>query len=404
MKILVLNCGSSSIKYQLISMTKENVLAKGLIERIGMPNAVLTHKTGNGTEIKEVKEILNHSKGIEVVIEALLHPEHGAIKNKSEIEGVGHRVVHGGDKFSGSVLVNAEVKAKIHDCIELAPLHNPHNFRGINAIEELLPGIPQVASFDTAFHQTMPNYAYLYALPYSQYLEHGIRRYGFHGTSHRYVSEKAASMLKKSLSKLKIITCHLGNGGSVCAIDRGKSVDTSMGFTPLEGLVMGTRCGDIDPAIVIYLGSKLGMSLVEIDNLLNKHSGLLGISGISNDMREILKQYELKDSRAELAIELFTYRIKKYIGAYTAVLNGADAIVFTGGVGENNPIIREKVCKGLDYLNIKIDKSKNDKMRAGKEGVITKLGSKVKIMIVSTNEELVIAKDTKSIISGMKIK
>jgi acetate kinase len=402
MKILVLNCGSSSIKYQLISMTKENVLAKGLIERIGMPNAVLTHKTSNGTEIKDVKEILNHSKGIEVVIEALLHPEYGAIKSKTEIQGVGHRVVHGGDKFSGSVLVTNEVKTKIHDCIELAPLHNPHNFRGINAIEELLPGIPQVASFDTAFHQSMPNYAYLYALPYSQYLEHGIRRYGFHGTSHRYVSEKSASILGKSLSKLKIITCHLGNGGSICAIDKGKSVDTSMGFTPLEGLVMGTRCGDIDPAIVIYLGSKLGMSLVEIDNLLNKHSGLLGVSGISNDMREILKQYELKDPRAELAIELFCYRIKKYIGSYTAVLNGADAIVFTGGVGENNPIIREKVCKDLNYLDIKIDKSKNEKIKSGKEGIITKLGSKIKVMVVSTNEELVIARDTKTIISGMK--
>lgn len=399
MKILVLNCGSSSIKYKLISMTNETALALGVIERIGTSNALLKHILDGGKEMTEVMEVLNHSKGIEVVLETLLHPEYGALKNKNEIAGVGHRVVHGGDKFSGSVLVTDEVKAKIRECIDLAPLHNPHNFRGINAIEELLPGVPQVASFDTAFHQTLPDYAYMYALPYSSYIEHGIRRYGFHGSSHRYVAHRAAEMLKKPFTKMKTITCHLGNGASMCAVHHGKSVDTSMGFTPLEGLVMGTRCGDIDPAIVVYLASKLGMTLSDVDNLLNKHSGLLGISGISNDMRELFKSYEAGDRRAGLAIEIFCYRIKKYIGSYTAVLNGCDALVFTGGIGENNPDIREKICHELDALDIKLDKKKNESMRAGKEGNISASSAKTNVLVVCTNEELVIARDTKEIVS-----
>ena len=396
MKILVLNCGSSSVKYQLITMTTEGVLAKGQIERIGMRDAVLTHNFDQDKQIKEVKEILNHNQAINLVLETLLHPEYGAIKDKNEIKGVGHRVVHGGDKFSGSVLINDEVKSKIRDCIDLAPLHNPHNFRGINAISNLLPNVPQVASFDTAFHQTIPEHAYLYGLPYSEYLKHGIRRYGFHGTSHRYVSLRTAKILKKHT--LKIISCHLGNGCSICAINNGQSLDTSMGFTPLEGLIMGTRCGDIDPYIVIYLASKYSISLSDIDNLLNKHSGLLGISGISNDMREIVKHFEQNDKRAQLAIEIFSYRMKKYIGAYTASLNGVDAIVFTAGIGENSPVIREKVCSNMDYLGIQLDKKKNSTMLNGSEGIISKFESKIKILVVSTNEELVIARDTKKII------
>ncbi|MFC1566356.1 acetate/propionate family kinase [bacterium] len=404
MNILVLNCGSSSVKYKLISMTNETLLAHGVIERIGTVNALLNHWCGDDIHIKKVCEILNHSKGIEKVIEMLLAPECGTLKKITDVKAVGHRVVHGGDKFSGSVLINNEVKAMIRDCIDLAPLHNPHNFRGINAIDEILPGVPQVASFDTAFHQTLPDFSYLYGLPYSEYLKHSIRRYGFHGTSHRYVSYRAAKLLKKSINKLKIITCHLGNGASITAVDKGKSVDTSMGFTPLEGLVMGTRCGDIDPAIVTYLASKMGMTIVEVDNLLNKHSGLLGLSGISNDMRELIKSVNEGSDRANLALSVYCYRIKKYIGAYVASLNGFDALVFTAGVGENSAYIREKICSDMDFFGIKIDKNKNNKMIDGKEGLISRFRSKVPIMVIPTNEELLIARDTKTIVDSLKIK
>ncbi|MDD5131905.1 MAG: acetate kinase [bacterium] len=400
MKILVLNCGSSSIKYQFISMTTEKVLAKGQIERIGTNHAVLTHYFEDGKSAKVVSDIPDHNKAIEVVISTLTNTDYGVIKDKQEIKAVGHRVVHGGEKFASSVFITSEVKDKIHDCIELAPLHNPHNFRGINACAELLPGVPQVAVFDTAFHQTMPAQSYLYALPYSEYQIHNIRRYGFHGTSHRYVSERAAKLMKTRPDQIKVITCHLGNGCSISAIDKGKSVDTSMGFTPLEGLVMGTRCGDIDPAIIFHIASKQGLSVSEIDNLLNKHSGLDGISGISNDMREILKQMNAGNERAKLAVDIFCYRLKKYICSYYGVMNGADALIFTAGIGENADQIREITCSGLDCIGIKLDAAKN-KNANRTEALISARSSKMDVFVIPTNEELIIARDTKKIVENM---
>lgn len=400
MKILVLNCGSSSIKYQFISMTTEKVLAKGQIERIGTNQAVLTHYFEDGKSAKVVSDIPDHNKAIEVVISTLINADYGVIRDKQEIKAIGHRVVHGGEKFASSVFITNEVKDKIHDCIELAPLHNPHNFRGINACGELLPGVPQVAVFDTAFHQTMPAQSYLYALPYSEYQVHNIRRYGFHGTSHRYVSERAAKLMKTRTDQIKVITCHLGNGCSISAIDKGKSVDTSMGFTPLEGLVMGTRCGDIDPAIIFYIASKQGLSVSEIDNLLNKHSGLDGISGISNDMREILKQMNAGNDRAKLAVDIFCYRLKKYISSYYGIMNGADALIFTAGIGENADQIREITCTGLECIGIKIDTAKN-KNANGTETLISAKSSKMDIFVIPTNEELIIARDTKKIVDNM---
>lgn len=400
MKILVLNCGSSSVKYQFISMTTEKVLAKGQVERIGTNQAVLTHFFEDGKNIKTVSDIPDHSKAIELVINTLINPDYGVIKDKNEIKGVGHRVVHGGEKFSTSVLINDEVKDKIHDCIDLAPLHNPHNFRGINACEELLPDIQQVAVFDTAFHQTMPLHSFLYAIPYSEYQVHNIRRYGFHGTSHRYVSERAAKILKKKYDNFKVITCHLGNGCSITAIKDGKSLDTSMGYTPLEGLVMGTRCGDIDPAIIFNMASKQGLSISEIDNVLNKHSGLDGISGISNDLREITKQMNSGNDRAKLAVNIFCYRLRKYIAAYNGVLAGADALVFTAGIGENAPIIRQLSCEGLECMGIKLDSKKNGTTIA-QEGIISTPPSKIKVLVVPTNEEIIIARDTKRIIANL---
>lgn len=400
MKILVLNCGSSSIKYQFISMTTEKVLAKGQIERIGTNHAVLTHYFEDGKSAKVVSDIPDHNKAIEVVISTLTNTDYGVIRDKQEIRAIGHRVVHGGEKFANSVFITAEVKDKIHDCIELAPLHNPHNFRGINACAELLPGVPQVAVFDTAFHQTMPAQSYLYALPYSEYQIHNIRRYGFHGTSHRYVSERAAKLLKKKPEQVKVITCHLGNGCSITAIDKGRSVDTSMGFTPLEGLVMGTRCGDIDPAIIFYIATKQGLSVSEIDNLLNKHSGLDGISGISNDMREILKQMNTGNERAKLAVDIFCYRLKKYICSYYGIMNGADALIFTAGIGENADQIRELTCSGLESIGIKLDLAKN-KNANGTESLISAKSSKMDVFVIPTNEELIIARDTKKIVETM---
>ncbi len=400
MKILVLNCGSSSIKYQFISMTTEKVLAKGQVERIGTNHAVLTHFFEDGKSAKVVSDIPDHNKAIEVVISTLTNTDYGVIRDKQEIKAIGHRVVHGGEKFASSVFITDEVKDKIHDCIELAPLHNPHNFRGINACAELLPGVPQVAVFDTAFHQTMPPHSYLYALPYSEYQVHNIRRYGFHGTSHRYVSERAAKLLKTKPDQIKVITCHLGNGCSISAIDKGKSVDTSMGFTPLEGLVMGTRCGDIDPAIMFYIASKQGLSVSEIDNLLNKHSGLDGISGISNDMREILKQMNAGNERAKLAVDIFCYRLKKYICAYYGVMNGADALIFTAGIGENADQIREITCTGLECIGIKLDAAKN-KNTIGTEALISGKSSKIDVFVIPTNEELIIARDTRKIVDTM---
>jgi acetate kinase len=397
MKILVLNCGSSSVKYQLITIENETVLAKGIVERIGMHNGILSHYSHDKKDLKKVMEVLSHDEAIKIVIETLLDAEYGVLKDKTEISAVGHRVVHGGEKFAASIMVNEEVKADIKECFDLAPLHNQHNFRGIEAIEKLLPGIPQVAVFDTSFHQTMPPHAFIYALPYAEYQKYGIRRYGFHGTSHRYVAEKAAKFVNKPLETLKMITCHLGNGCSITAIDQGRSLDTSMGFTPLEGLVMGTRCGDIDPAIVIHIMSKAGLSLSETDSLLNKHSGLDGISGISNDMREIIQQVEAGNERAQLALEIFTYRLKKYIASYAGAMGGADIIVFTAGIGENAPVVREKSCHNLEFMGIKIDKEKNANTIA-QEGEISHSSSKVKILCIPTNEELIIARDTAAMI------
>ena len=402
MKILVLNCGSSSVKYQFISMTAEKVLAKGLVERIGTNHAVLTHYFEDGKNIKLVSDVADHSKAIEMVINTLLNNDYGVMKDKSEIRAVGHRVVHGGEKFAASVLITSEVKDKIHECIELAPLHNPHNFRGINACEELLPGVPQVAVFDTSFHQTMPMPSYIYAIPYSEYQVNNIRRYGFHGTSHRYVAERAAKLLKKKPENVKLITCHLGNGCSITAIKNGKSFDTSMGFTPLEGLVMGTRCGDIDPAIIFHIASKQGLSISDLDNLLNKHSGLDGISGISNDMREILKQMDTGNERAKLAADVFCYRLKKYICSYYGVMNGADAIVFTAGIGENAAAIRELSCSDLECIGVKLDHAKNKTAVGGYEGFISTKASKTKVLVIPTNEEIIIARDTKQIVERMK--
>ncbi|CUU09973.1 acetate kinase [Candidatus Kryptobacter tengchongensis] len=398
MKVLVLNSGSSSIKYQFIETSTREVLAKGQVERIGMDDAVLTHIRADGDTVKISAEILDHNIAIEYVIAVLLSKNHGVIKDKSEIEAIGHRVVHGGETFSGSVLITDEVIEKIKENIELAPLHNPHNLRGILACKRLLPKTPQVAVFDTAFHQKMPEHAFIYGLPYELYKKYKIRRYGFHGTSHRYVSKRAGEILGVPFEQMRLITAHLGNGCSMSAVKYGISVDTTMGFTPLEGLLMGTRSGDLDPAVVLYIMSKEGLTMSEINALLNKHSGLLGISGISSDMREIINEMKNGNHRAKLAFEVFCYRVKKYIGAYAAVMGGVDAIVFTAGIGENSPDVRKKVCEGLEFLGIRIDDEKNNSPE--KEKIITTDYSKVKVLVIPTNEELVIALDTAEIVSN----
>lgn len=399
MKVLVLNCGSSSIKYQFFNTESKEVLAKGLVERIGMSSAVLTHIPKDKERIRIVGEILDHSIAIEYVIAVLLSKNHGVINDKSEIEAVGHRVVHGGEDFSGSVLINSEVMQVLRDNIELAPLHNPPNIKGIEAAKLHLPNTPQVGVFDTSFHSQMPDYAYIYGIPYELYKRYKIRRYGFHGTSHRYVSERASILLGKSLSELKLVTCHLGNGSSIAAVDRGISVDTTMGFTPLEGLLMGTRAGDLDPSLITYVMSKEGLSISEINTMLNKHSGLIGVSGTSSDMREIEEGVKENNKRAILAFNIFCYRIKKYIGAYTAAMGGLDAVVFTGGIGENSTLVRKKVCSNMEYLGIEFDDSKNENAKG--ECDITKENSRAKVLRIPTNEELVIALDTEEIVKKM---
>ncbi|AYD40032.1 acetate kinase [Clostridium fermenticellae] len=396
MKILVINCGSSSLKYQLINMEDESVLAKGLVERIGIEGSVLTHKV-NGEKVKIEQPMEDHKIAIKLVLDALIDEKHGVIKDMSEISAVGHRVVHGGEKYAESVLIDDNVMKAIEDCVDLAPLHNPPNIIGINACKELMPDTPMVAVFDTAFHQTMPNYAYMYALPYDLYEKYGIRKYGFHGTSHRFVSKEAARMLGKDLRDLKIITCHLGNGASLCAIKDGKSIDTTMGFTPLAGLVMGTRCGDIDPAVVTFLMNKLNMSAAEIDKLINKESGVLGLSGLSSDFRDLGEAQENGNERAKLALDVYYYRVISYIGQYVAALNGVDCIVFTAGLGENAADGRERICKGLKYLGIEIDDANNSSAR-GKAMEISTSASKVKVLAIPTNEELMIARDTRAIV------
>jgi acetate kinase len=395
MKVLVLNCGSSSIKYQFIDSDKETALAKGIVERIGMTGAVLSHSRFDGDSIKIAGEILDHKAAIEYVIAILLSKNHGVIENISDIDAVGHRVVHGGETFSDSVLINDEVLKVLEDNIELAPLHNPPNIKGIQAVSRLLAKTPQVAVFDTAFHSKMPPRSFLYGIPYELYKKYKIRRYGFHGTSHLYVSQKAAEMMNKNISELKIITAHLGNGCSMAAINKGTSIDTTMGFTPLEGLLMGTRSGDLDPSLILYIMGKEGLSLHEAGTLLNKHSGLIGISGESSDMREIIASVKDEQKRSVYAFEIFCYRIKKYIGAYTAAMGGLDALVFTGGIGENATEVREEVCRNMDYLGIKLDTLKNE----SKEQIISDSSSKVKIFRIPTNEELVIAMDTAKIVS-----
>ncbi len=395
MIVFVLNCGSSSLKYQLIDMKNENVMAKGLIERIGMDGSVLKHTPANANTIDISTEIPDHKVAIKLVIETLLDENHGVIKKLSEINAVGHRVVHGGERFTDSMLITTEVIKGIEACCEIAPLHNPPNLHGIQACMELLPDVPQVAVFDTAFHQTMPKTAFLYGLPYEMYVKYGLRRYGFHGTSHRYVAQKAAEMMGEHMSDLRIITCHLGNGASLTAIKYGKSVDTSMGYTPLEGLIMGTRSGEIDPAIIPFLMEKENMDAQQIDNFLNRRSGILGISGLSSDFRDLEAAANNGDERSQLAIDVFAYKVKKYIGGYVAAMGGVDAIVFTAGLGENSPFMREKICNGLEYLGTRIDPELN-KIR-GKAREISIKRAKTKIFVVPTNEELVIARDTKRI-------
>jgi len=395
MIILVLNSGSSSIKFQLIRTEDESLLAKGIVEKIGSSDAIITYQPEGRSRIREIREVLNHSVAISIVLNLLLHPQHGVIKDKADIDGVGHRVVHGGEDFAGSVLIDEKVRASLHKCIQFAPLHNPHNLKGIEACEALLPGAPQVGVFDTAFHQTIPPRAYIYGLPYALYKKLRIRRYGFHGTSHNYVAHKAAEILGKPLEKLRLITCHLGNGASITAVDGGKSIDTTMGFTPLEGLIMGTRCGSIDPALVPYIMERERLNAKEIDSIMNKNSGMLGLTETSNDMREIEQEAARGSEQHRLAIEIYCYSIKRYIGAYMAVLNGADAIVFTGGIGENSRLVRSLVTDNLDVLGVAIDVAKNEK----NETVIST--GKVKVLIVPTNEELAIARDTRAILEEL---
>ena len=397
MKILVLNCGSSSIKYKLFDMDSKEVIAQGGIEKIGLKGSFLKLTLPNGEKKIIEKDIPEHTAGVELILKTLVDPQYGAIKSLNEINAVGHRMVHGGERFSKSVLLNKEVLEAFAACNDLAPLHNPANLKGVNAISAILPDIPQVGVFDTAFHQTMPDYAYLYAVPYDLYEKYGVRRYGFHGTSHRYVSQRVCEFLGIKPEGLKLITCHIGNGGSITAIKDGKSIDTTMGLTPLEGLMMGTRSGDIDPGAVTFIMEKEGLNTTGVSNLLNKKSGVLGVSGVSSDMRELEAAVAAGNPKAILAEKMYFYRIKKYIGAYAAALGGVDVILFTGGVGENQASCRAGVCEGLEFMGIKIDPERN-KVR-GEEAIISTDDSKVKVVVIPTDEELLIASDTMDIVS-----
>ncbi|MFC2662052.1 MAG: acetate/propionate family kinase [Eubacterium sp.] len=397
MKVLVINCGSSSLKYQVLDMDGENLLAKGLVERIGMDGSVITHtKIGSDDKWKNEVPMPTHKEAIEQVLNAIVDPEHGVLHDMSELGAVGHRVVHGGERYANSVLIDEEVLTHLDELSELAPLHNPANILGIRACQKLMPNTPMVAVFDTAFHQTMPAESYIYALPYEYYEKYGVRRYGFHGTSHKYVADRASKIMNVSLDDMKIITCHLGNGASVSAIKRGKCIDTSMGFTPLEGLVMGTRCGDIDPSITTYISEKENLSAEQMNEIMNKKSGVLGISGISSDFRDIEAAAEEGNERAQLALKVFAHKVRAYIGAFIAEMNGLDALVFTAGVGENDISMRDIICNDLGNLGIKLDLVKN-KIR-GKEAIISRDDSPVTIMLIPTNEELMIARDTVDIV------
>lgn len=397
MKILVINAGSSSLKYQLIDMDSMDVMAKGLCERIGINGSKLTHKNVvKGIEKEFEKPMKDHSDAISMVIDALVCPECGVIKSMDEIGAVGHRVVHGSEIFANSCVIDEKVKDALRECSPLAPLHNPANIIGIEACEKIMPNVKQVAVFDTAFHQTMPKKAFMYALPYEYYTKHKIRKYGFHGTSHRFVSQEAAKMLNKPIEELKIITCHLGNGSSVSAVDGGKCVDTSMGFTPLDGVVMGTRTGSMDPAVVTFIMENEGMTAKEVDALMNKQSGVFGVSGVSSDFRDLSKAASEGNDRAELAIDMFTYSVKKLIGAYAAAMGGVDAVVFTAGVGENDAASRKAIVSGLEFMGIKIDDEANK--QRGKAVDVSADGASVKTLVIPTNEELMIALDTQELV------
>jgi acetate kinase len=394
MIILVLNCGSSSIKYQLFDMgTAPVVIARGLVERIGFTDAVISHKSEGKDKYKLITPIMDHTVGINLIMGALVHEEYGVIKHIDEIAAVGHRVVQGGEKYKESVLINKEVIQDIEACIELAPLHNPANLKGIISVDNLIPGLPQVAVFDTSFHQSMPPHAYMYAIPREYYEKYGIRKYGYHGTSHKYVFKQASKILGKDTREMKVVSCHLGNGASVTAIEHGRSMDTSMGFTPVDGLIMGTRTGDIDPGVLLFLADKEHLSLKGISNMINKRSGMMGISEISSDMRDLELAYYEGNERASLALTMYAYRVKKFIGAYATIMNGLDCVIFTGGIGENDFNIRRMICQNMEFLGLDFDEIANHGVK-GEDKVISKPDSRVKALVVKTNEELVIATDT----------
>jgi len=399
MKVLVLNCGSSSIKYKLYDMNGQKELASGGIEKIGLPDSFLKFTLSDGSKQVITQEINEHTAGIELILKTLTDAKYGAIKSLDQIDAVGHRVVHGGDKFCSSVVINQEVIDKIEECVDLAPLHNPANLKGIFAIQKILPKVPQVAVFDTSFHQTMPPYAYIYALPYDYYEKYGVRRYGFHGTSHRYVAKRGCEFLGIDLENSRIITAHIGNGGSITAIKNGKSIDTSMGMTPVEGLMMGSRSGNIDLGVLTYLMDKENLSTQQINDIINKKSGLVGVSGVSSDMRDIENAIEQGNERARLAMDMYFYYILKYISGYIAVLGGVDAIIFTGGVGENQPIMRKYVCDSLAFLGVDFNNELNDRIK-GRETELTFPNSKVRVAVIPTNEELAIAIDTEELVEG----
>lgn len=399
MKVLVLNCGSSSIKYKLYDMNGQKELASGGIEKIGLPDSFLKFTLSDGSKQVITQEIKEHTAGIELILKILTDAKYGVIKSLDQIDAVGHRVVHGGDKFCSSVVINQEVIDKIEECVDLAPLHNPANLKGIFAIQKILPKVPQVAVFDTSFHQTMPPYAYIYALPYDYYEKYGVRRYGFHGTSHRYVAKRGCEFLGLDLENSRIITAHIGNGGSITAIKNGKSIDTSMGMTPVEGLMMGSRSGSVDPGVLTYLMEKENLSTRQINDIINKKSGLVGVSGVSSDMRDIENAIEQGNERARLAMDMYFYYILKYVSGYIAVLGGVDAIIFTGGVGENQPIMRKYVCDSLAFLGVDFNNELNDRIK-GRETELTFPNSKVRVAVIPTNEELAIAIDTEELVEG----
>ena len=401
MKILVLNCGSSSIKYQLFDIESKEVIAKGGIEKIGLEGSFIKFTLPNGEKETITTAIPEHTTGVRLIIDLLTSDKYGVVKSIEEIDAVGHRMVHGGEKFSASTLLTPEVLETFEACNDLAPLHNPANLKGVNAVKEVAPDMPQVGVFDTAFHQTMPDYAYMYAVPYELYEKYGVRRYGFHGTSHRYITKRALEMLGIPAEGSKIITCHIGNGGSCAAVKDGKSIDTSMGLTPLAGLMMGTRSGDIDPGAIPFIMDKMGLDAQGISDLLNKKSGVLGISGVSSDMREVKAAAEAGNKRAELANTMYFYRIKKYIGEYAAAMGGVDVIIFAGGVGENQADCRATVLEGLEFMGVELDKEVNARTR-GEEAILSTPTSKVKVLLIPTDDELMIASDTYEIVKGMK--